>query len=109
MAALGADIVGAGLGYIPKIGDIANLIVSGIGATAFGAVADSQRVKHGELPEGTAWKNAIANIGADVVSIVPVVGDTYNIGKGVRRASFLLSKILSYGNTAMVLQNSPAI
>ena len=107
--ALGADVAGAGLGYVPKIGDIANLVIYGIGATTLGAIADSRRVKHGELPKGTAWKNAAANIGADVVSIVPVVGDTFNIGKAVQRASRIVSRLMGSASAIAVLQNSPAI
>lgn len=109
MAALGADVVGAGLGYVPKIGDVLNLIISGVGATALGAVADSRRVKHGELPKWTALKNAGANIGADVVSIVPVIGDTFNILTSVQRASRIVTRLMNSASALAVLQNHEAI
>lgn len=89
-----ADLAGAGLGFVPAYGDIANFALSTVGATILGAVADSKRVKQNTLPKGTAWKNAFANIGADALSLVPVAGDVFNLGNTYKRIANVGPKIL---------------
>ena len=89
-----ADLAGAGLGFVPAYGDIANFALSTVGATILGAVADSKRVKQNTLPKGTAWKNAFANIGADALSLAPVAGDVFNLGNTYKRIANVGPKIL---------------
>jgi hypothetical protein len=63
---------------VPVYGDAANLLLSSVGATGTGIVADRKRVKQGALPKGTAVTNAIRNVGVDIASFIPVAGDSAN-------------------------------
>ena len=109
ISAVAADLIGFGVGYAPGWGDLGNLLLSGVGATTLGAIADRKRVKHGALPKGTAFRNAAANIGADIVSIVPIIGDAANFNNSLRRATRIAPIILSSAGAMATLQNFPDI
>lgn len=109
ISAVAADLIGFGVGYAPGWGDLGNLLLSGVGATTLGAIADRKRVKHGALPKGTAFRNAAANIGTDIVSIVPIIGDAANFNNSLRRATRIAPIILSSAGAMATLQNFPDI
>lgn len=109
ISAVATDLIGFGVGYVPGWGDLGNLILSGAGATTLGAIADRKRVKHGALPKGTAFRNAAANIGADIVSLVPIVGDAANFTNSLKRATRIAPIILSSAGAMATLQNYPDI
>lgn len=61
------------------------------------------------MPKGTAFRNAAANIGADIVSIVPIIGDAANFNNSLRRATRIAPIILSSAGAMATLQNFPDI
>ncbi len=78
MAGLTADLTGMAVGFVPVIGDAANVALSTVGSNILYGIADRRRVKEGAAPKGTTWKNIAMGVGADVASLLPVAGDLAN-------------------------------
>lgn len=95
LAAILTDLTGAGLGFLPVGGDIANFGLSTVASTTLGAIADRQRVKQGALPEGSAFWNAVRNIGIDAISLAPVAGDVLNFGNTFKRITNVAPAVIS--------------
>ena len=95
LAAILTDLTGAGLGFLPVGGDIANFGLSTVASTTLGAIADRRRVKQGALPEGSAFWNAATNIGIDALSLAPVAGDVLNFGNTFKRIANVAPAVIS--------------
>lgn len=85
LMALGLDLTGAILGFIPGVGDGVTL-TTGLAANATQYGVDRQRVKEGIYKKGQAARNFLISTGLDLASIAPVIGDVANVADGGRKA-----------------------
>jgi hypothetical protein len=94
LAAIGADIFGAAATFVPVYGNIAGA-VSGMGATALGAIADARRD-----PEGFGWMDAAktaGSLGLDALTLIPGVGTLAKEAKIVKHLPKIHRLLLAAG------------
>lgn len=83
LAALITDLGSFAAGLVPVYGDAANL-VGGQAANWMRFGVDTQRKKEGL--DVKPWRNYLASTGADILSAIPILGDTVNLGDFGRKA-----------------------
>lgn len=83
LAALITDLGSFAAGLLPGWGDAANL-VGGQAANWMRFAIDRQRKKEGLNTH--PWRNYLASTGADVLSVIPILGDAVNLGDFGRKA-----------------------
>lgn len=106
LAALITDLASFTAGLVPVYGDAANL-VGGQAANAMHAAVDRKRVKEGLAKPGTALKNWLISTGADVASIVPILGDAVNLGDFGRKALPILKRTYGVVTTGLATLGLP--
>lgn len=90
LAALAIDLSAFITGLIPGLGDTTN-IVAGQGANIMRLAIDKHRKEEGL--DTRPWLNYLGSTGADIISIIPVLGDAVNLGDFGKKAYSVIKKI----------------